>query len=968
MRRNQKRSLPNPLIGLVLSVLALIALALAFHGELPFRNHYTVDAVVPTANNLRKNSPVRIAGVNVGKVTKIEDLGDGSTAARIEMRIDDSGLPLHDDAQVRIRPRIFLEGNFFVDLAPGSPSAPVVDEGHTFPINQAKAPVQIDQVLTALQSDTRADLKKLLVSLSTAYDGGGAKGFNRSIPYWESAYKNSALVNDATLGTAEHDLSGYIKGAGAAAEALDADPGKLKSLITDLNRTAGAFASEDDALRDTLEELPRTLGAGLPALRALNTAFPPVRRLAVALRPGTRSSGPALDASVPLVRQLRGLVSRPEARGLAADLRPTVRSLAALNGATPPLLREGRALSSCNNEVVLPWTKDTIEDKQFPASGPVFEDSVKTLPGLAGESRSGDANGQWFRVLANAGNYATPNGAGQVLLSGQPLMGYNPRPPKERSAMRHDVACETQQPPDLRSIPGTMNGQKRAQVPASRQGDYLKIQGDAMAWLKLQLDANPLTKDVKVGSPAIPAAKVEQLAAGIRAKARAKARSGGPMMKVIRKNLTNFAAVIGLMVIAAGVGGYILSNQRLRFPWEGKVFKLEAEFSTAQAVTPGQGQTVRVSGVRIGDIGKVELVNGRAVVTMDLEPEFKDLVHTDATALLRPKTGLKDMFIELDPGSDGAPVAKERFRMPAANTLPDVNPDEILSALDADSRDYLRLLVSGAGRGLETRGTSLREVFKRFEPTHRDLARVTRAVATRRENLRRLIHSLNGLNGELASKRGDLTELVSTSADVFEAFASEQASISDSVRKLPATLRQTTQTLGKVERYANVLGPAAEELRPVGPALEIANKAVIPFAKEATPTLRTKIRPFVREARPVVRSLRPATANLTSATPDLTRTFKVFNSFFNMLGYNARGREAPEDPNRDEGYLFWLAWLQHNGSAVFSTSDANGPLRALTVAGTCNTIRNTAQNNPPLNMVMAPALLDPTICAAEGNG
>lgn len=437
-------------------------------------------------------------------------------------------------------------------------------------------------------------------------------------------------------------------------------------------------------------------------------------------------------------------------------------------------------------------------------------------------------------------------------------------------------------------------------------------------------------------------------------------------MRAIRKNLPNFAAVLVLVLIAAAVGGYILNNQRLRFPWESAPFELKAAFSTAQAVTPGQGQTIRVSGVRVGDISKVELVNGRAVVTLALDQEFKDLVHTDATALLRPKTGLKDMFVELQPGSNGAPLAREGWTMPVGNTLPDVNPDEILGALDGDTRDYLRLLVSGAGEGLDKRGDSLREVFKRFEPTHRDLARVSSAVATRRKNLRRLIHSLNGLNSELASKDTDLTELVDSSSQVFRAFASEDQNISASVDKLPSALRQTTRTLGKVETLANVLAPTADDLRPAAKALDRANKAVIPFVKEATPTLATQIRPFVRDARPVARSLRPATANVTAATPDLTRSLKVFNSLFNMLGYNDKGREGPDVVGRDEGYLFWLAWLQHNGAAVFSTSDANGPLRALTIGGTCNTLQQVGNTNPPLNMVLAPALLDPTICAATG--
>ena len=112
----------------------------------------------------------------------------------------------------------------------------------------------------------------------------------------------------------------------------------------------------------------------------------------------------------------------------------------------------------------------------------------------------------------------------------------------------------------------------------------------------------------------------------------------------------------------------------------------------------GQGQTVRVSGVRIGDIGKVELKDGRAIVRMDIDPKYKDLVHTDATALLRPKTGLKDMFVQLDPGGGRRAGGQgEAGRSRSRRRRPDVNPDEILGTLDADTRDYLRLLISDGG-------------------------------------------------------------------------------------------------------------------------------------------------------------------------------------------------------------------------------------------------------------------------------
>jgi phospholipid/cholesterol/gamma-HCH transport system substrate-binding protein len=423
------------------------------------------------------------------------------------------------------------------------------------------------------------------------------------------------------------------------------------------------------------------------------------------------------------------------------------------------------------------------------------------------------------------------------------------------------------------------------------------------------------------------------------------------MRDAIRKRAGDFTAIVVLMAIALGVAGYVLHNERFRFPFlQSAPFKLKAELATAQAVVAGQGQTVRVAGVRIGDIGGVSLKNGRAIVSMDIDNQYKHLVHTDATALLRPKTGLKDMFVEINPGSNSAPVAKENWTLPVRNTLPDINPDEIFSALDADTRDYLKLLVNGAGRGLQGRGNDLQDVFRRFEPTHRDLARVSQAVATRRSNLRRLINSLNLLNGELASRHTDVAQLISTSATVFRAFASEDANISRAVADFPGALRQTTTTLGKVQTYANVLAPTADRLRPAVRALNTANHAVIPFARDTAPILRTQIRPFVRNARPVVRDLQPAAKNLATATPDLTKSFGVLNHLFNMLGYNPAGHNAP---GANPGYLFTLAWLGHQGANLLASNDANGSFRPVFVGGTCGTL---AQNGGQLDPALLAAL------------
>jgi phospholipid/cholesterol/gamma-HCH transport system substrate-binding protein len=439
-------------------------------------------------------------------------------------------------------------------------------------------------------------------------------------------------------------------------------------------------------------------------------------------------------------------------------------------------------------------------------------------------------------------------------------------------------------------------------------------------------------------------------------------------MRTIRKRLKEFLAIAGLILVAVAASLYILDQQRMRFPLiEDAPFVLKAEFSTAQAVVAGQGQTIRVSGVRIGDIGGVELRDGRAIVSMEIDREYEDMIHTDATALLRPKTGLKDMFIDLEPGTDEAPVAEEGWTIPVQATLPDVNPDEIFSTLDADTRDYLKLLISDAGRGLDGNAVGLRELFKRFEPTHRDLARVNGAIATRRENLRRLISSLNQLNAELARKDDDLAGLVDSSASVLRAFASEERNVSAAVAELPATLRTTTDALGRVEGFAELLGPTTEKLRPAARALDPANEALRPFASATAPLLRDDIRPLVREARPLVRDLAPASKQLSAAAPSLRRVFVRLNHLFNLAAYNPNGREGPENAGRQEGYLFWLAWLQHMAPQLFSNSDAHGTLRPVTLAAPCNTVEQLVREEPELEflMMLTPILTESEACASK---
>jgi phospholipid/cholesterol/gamma-HCH transport system substrate-binding protein len=410
--------------------------------------------------------------------------------------------------------------------------------------------------------------------------------------------------------------------------------------------------------------------------------------------------------------------------------------------------------------------------------------------------------------------------------------------------------------------------------------------------------------------------------------------------RAIKNHLTDFLAIIGLLLLSVVVAGYVLMHEGLRFPFiQSSPYTLKAEFSTAQAVTPGQGQSIRISGVQVGEVGSVSLKNGIAVVTMDIDKKYRNVIHQNWSALLRPKTGLKDMFIELypPPGQPASgPVAKPGFTIPVSNTLPDVDVDEILASLDSDTRSYLDLLVNGAGQGLKGQGDQLAQVLERFEPTHRDLARLNKAVAVRGHDLSQLVNSLQRLNTALATKQSQIVSLVDASSKVFRAFASEDNNVSRSIALLPSTLSQTTETLGKVQTFAKLLGPTATNLLPAVRKIPAANNALKALAIPSTPIVRDQIRPFVVAARPLVRNLKPASINLAKATPNLTNTFDVLNHFVNMLGYN------PGDT--EHGYLWWLAWLNHNARTLFSLQDANGDFRPLFLQASCATYTQLIDN------------------------
>jgi phospholipid/cholesterol/gamma-HCH transport system substrate-binding protein len=458
-------------VGLIAIGLILVVTFLAFTKDVPFTKPYELKARFENAPPILKNQAVRIAGVEVGKVSAIEPVSDDSPAITVTMKLDEEALPIHRDARVKVRPRIFFEGNLFFDIHPGTPGSPEVESGGTIPASQTSAPVQIDQVLGALKSDTREDLRKLLIGYGGALNNEPLPGedddqdedtrgetagqaLNDSLEYSSEALRGGAVVNDALLGSEARDLSTLISSQQKVLAALSTNESQLKDLITNFNITMRALATEESNLRQTVRLLPRVLEAANPTLDSLNAAFPPTRAWALEMIPGVRETPATIDAAFPWIRQTRALLRPAELQGLVDELQPAVDDFAQFVDGQVEFLPVLDLFNRCQLEVILPIGETRIEDGALSTGLKNYQEFFQTMVGLSGESANFDGNGSYTRFQSAGGGYriqTPPVGGFTEGLFGSaaaPPLGTRPaRGPK--APYRPGEPCHRQTPPDL---------------------------------------------------------------------------------------------------------------------------------------------------------------------------------------------------------------------------------------------------------------------------------------------------------------------------------------------------------------------------------------------------------------------------------------------------------------------------------------------------------------------------------------
>lgn len=473
MRKNTHR-ISNVTLGAIVFLILVAASLLAFTKRLPFVDRgYEVNAAFTSSTTLANGSPVRIAGVQVGKVIGL-DRENGTSV--VTMVINDDGRPIHTDASLKIRPRLFLEGNFFVDLRPGSPSAPELADGGMIPVTQTSRAVQLDEILTTLQEPDRRNLVSLLkgfggglVAVPTAaQDVGqdpdvrgqsGASALNDSFKFGGRAGKSTSRVSEALLGTEADDLSGLIKGQEKLFRDLASSETQLRSLITNFNVTTSAFAAESENLSATVRELAPTIEQARPSLVKLNETFPPLREFSNELRPGVRELPDTIAAGLPWLRQARPLVSTSELGGLASQLRKATPDLAAATAAQKGLFAQIGLTSRCGSDVLVPASESVITrpDDPFVTGAPVYKEFFYAAAHQAGIGGGFDGNGPYLRANLGGGpvEATTQNPTGgfenDILYSNvaRTPIGVQPQIPAEEPPIRTDVRCHTNDVPDL---------------------------------------------------------------------------------------------------------------------------------------------------------------------------------------------------------------------------------------------------------------------------------------------------------------------------------------------------------------------------------------------------------------------------------------------------------------------------------------------------------------------------------------
>jgi phospholipid/cholesterol/gamma-HCH transport system substrate-binding protein len=470
----QKRS--NPVrFGAVFLIVLAILVYFGFTKHIPFKHGYRLNGAFNTAVNIAPKSPVRIAGVDVGKVTSVKREGNTGDVA---MEIEGKGLPIHSDATLKIRPRIFLEGNFYVELQPGTPSARTLSSGATIPVAQTSDPVQLDQVLDALNTDTRANLQTFLIEYGEALTRkptaaedaeqspevrglNAAQALKKAYIGGPEALRDNALINQALLGTQPNDLFRIFASVEKVTAQLGLHEQQLGELFGNFSTFLGTLSAQAPSLRRAFAELPSALRNADRGFAELYAAAPAIRVFSLDLVPGVQELPSTIKASYPFIEQTQAALRPSELGGVAKGLSAAAPTLAGLFGGQTAFLRQFNQFNQCLTKVFYPAGYTKLQDGANSSGNEDYKEFWYAMVGLAGLGQNFDGNGPADLFLSGGSGTTLVSqpasltngskGLGQRLVAQTGLApeGTSPRFPGSEPPYRPLVPCYTQKLPEF---------------------------------------------------------------------------------------------------------------------------------------------------------------------------------------------------------------------------------------------------------------------------------------------------------------------------------------------------------------------------------------------------------------------------------------------------------------------------------------------------------------------------------------
>ncbi|MCW2983852.1 MAG: Long-chain-fatty-acid--CoA ligase [Conexibacter sp.] len=457
-----------------------VATYLAFQRELPFRHHYRVHAIFTSAGNLKPGDPVRIGGLDVGRVVGTQAAPRGR--ARVTLRIDRSRDLLRADARLTLRPRLPFEGNDYIVLEPGSPAAPPLRDGATIAQGHTSVSVQLDQVLSVLDHPVRSALSSTVRGMSKGLGGpagrsSGREALRRATRDLDASLLDVRRAAGAFRGARPGDLGRALRSTGELTAQLAEDPQALAGLVTDYNRVFSTLAASEAVLGDDVRALAQITRTAPPMLRRIDRALPAVERLARDARPTLAALPDALDAGTAALHQIGQIARAGELPRSLRLLRPVSADLPPLLGGLRPVASLATDLGSCVSSHVVPVLNTVLEDGPNSTGRPVWQDLVHAGTALSGGSPNFDGNGATIRLgttESEVAMYDVLPGVGQITGAAN-VGGVRPVPLPSHALppYRPDAPCAEQRLPDLTARSGGPPGNLR-RLPRHTPSDSVK--------------------------------------------------------------------------------------------------------------------------------------------------------------------------------------------------------------------------------------------------------------------------------------------------------------------------------------------------------------------------------------------------------------------------------------------------------------------------------------------------------------